>query len=852
MLKTSKKEQPRLVLGDLRRACCFLILLTLSAFGAESYAAESDVEVAIPKAKIQPFLQRYCVRCHRSENANGQVRFDTATWVISTGDEAQRWQDVLDTLNTGDMPPEDEKQPFTDELSQVLDAMTGALITARQRLTDHGGEIVMRRLNRREYANTIRELFGLTIPEDVIPEDREAATFDTVGDEQFFNSSDFEKYLALGREIADQAITWAAKPRIQSSVMRIEPETRVTNALRVKLADLDNKMRMKKEGKTWQQMGFKDEGEMEIVFRQFKSRAGKPREYLTYPLVDSGIYFVDVNNSTKRFVTNRGSADPRGFYQLRLRAGIVGETPSIRTFLRVTDQVGTVGIIKVRGTADRPQTIEMNYQPKMGQRNVNLGVEENRADIRVLDGYLKRIDQNGQWAAIWMDWVEIEGPFYKGDRAFVETLLYPEPPPQRGRAKSVWSDQNVRDLIERFAHEAFRRQTPPADYVDRLVALFQANRTGGQPFDNALSEVIGVILASPQFLFIQEPAPTKNSTKRPLTDDELAIRLSYFLWSGPPDAELYECGKAGSLSRPQVLHGQVERMLNDPRSAAFFEGFVSQWADLERFDAVTVDEQANFRFNKGVRHSAKREVIEFFTTLVDENLSVGNLIQSEFVVINELLGDHYEIPGAKSDQFEKVSLPGNSPRGGLLGQTAILTLGSNGERSSPVIRGAWVMEKLLHDKPAPPPPNVPELGSNTKKPASNRQLVELHQKQAVCASCHKKMDVIGFGLENFDTTGRWRETEQVDRKEVTIQSGGQLPGGVVFKDVRELKAALLLEQPQLAEELVESLLAYGLGRSVEFSDVDEVEQILQRLKDDDYPMRSMIHEITNSHLFHTK
>ena len=217
----------------------------------------------------------------------------------------------------------------------------------------------------------------------------------------------------------------------------------------------------------------------------------------------------------------------------------------------------------------------------------------------------------------------------------------------------------------------------------------------------------------------------------------------------------------------------------------------AQWADLERFDAITVDEEANFRFNKGVRHSAKREVLEFFGTLIDENLPAANLISSDFVVINGLLGEHYEIAGVESDQFQKVTLPADSPRGGLLGQTAILTLGSNGERSSPVIRGAWVMEKLLHDKPAPPPPNVPELGAATDKPATNRQMVEIHQQQAVCASCHKKMDVIGFGLENFDTIGRWRETERVGRKEVPIKPGGTLPNGAVFNDVNDLKAVLL-------------------------------------------------------------
>lgn len=828
----------------------------------------------MPKAKLQPFLQQYCVSCHGPEKKNGQVRFDTAAWEISTNDEAQRWQDVLDILNTGNMPPEDEKQPPKDEMSGVLDALTRALIVARRRLTDHGGEIAMRRLNRREYRNTIRELFGFDIPTDMIPEDGEAATFDTVGDEQFFTSSYFEKYLDLAREIAAHGIEWAGKPRTKSTVVRTQPEQRVTKQLRVKLADLDNKMRMKKEGKTWRQMGFKDAGEMKLIFSQFKNRAGKPRKYLQYPLVDRGIYMVDVNNATKRFGANRGAADPRGSYQFRVRAGVVGSPPSIRTFFRVTDQVGTIGVMKVQGTDRNPEVIEMSYRPIVGERNVRLAVEENRADIRVLDGYLNRLDRGGQWSAIWMDWLEIEGPFYEGDRAFFETLYHPKVPPTRGKPTMIWADENARELIERFAFEAFRRKTPKQEYVNRLLALFQSNRRSGQSFEEAISEVLGVVLASPQFLFIQEESSRANNggpshkiegknsqqpdataraaSKKQLSDREMAIRLSYFLWSGPPDAALYRCAKDGTLTQPKVLHSQVERMLNDSRAGSFVEGFASQWADLERFDAITVDEQANFRFNKGVRHSAKREVLEFFRTLLVENMPAANLISSDFVVINGLLGEHYGIAGVKSDQFQKVTLPTGSPRGGLLGQTAILTLGSNGERSSPVIRGAWVMEKLLHDKPAPPPPNVPELGAATNKPATNRQMVELHQRQAVCGSCHKKMDVIGFGLENFDTTGRWRETERVGRKAVPIQPGGTLPSGAEFKDINGLKAVLLKEKSRLAEALVESLLAYALGRTIEFSDADDVDRLLETLKAEDYPVRSMIHEIVASRLFRKK
>ena len=387
--------------------------------------------------------------------------------------------------------------------------------------------------------------------------------------------------------------------------------------------------------------------------------------------------------------------------------------------------------------------------------------------------------------------------------------------------------------------------------MDQLVTLFEQNRASGQKYEAAMGEVIAVILASPGFLFLQEASAAEGKSRQ-LDDRELAIRLAYFLWSSPPDDELYQCAEHGGLSAAAGLKAQIDRMLDDPKAGAFFDGFASQWAELDRFNAITVDEQANFRFNDGVRLSAYREVLEFFGTLVKENQPASSLIESDFVVVNSLLAEHYEIGGVDSDTFQKVSLPADSPRGGLLGQTAFLTLGSNGERSSPVIRGALVMEKLLHDKPAPPPPNVPELGAASKAPATNRQMVEIHQKQAVCASCHKKMDVIGFGLENFDTIGKWRDTEKVGRKEVPIEPGGTLPGGAKFRDVSELKSVLLDQEAKLAQELVESLLAYGLGRTIEFSDADVVETIVNDLSEDDYRLRTMIHEIASSPLFRIK
>jgi len=832
--------------------CIFAIVAARSKADEAYRRKPNPVVVSVSDKVVAPFLMRHCVKCHGQEKQNGQVRFDKPAWGITNNDSAQRWQDVLDILNAGDMPPEDELQPSTPELAKVLDSLTGTLITARKRLTDHGGEIAMRRLNRREYANTIRDLFGFQIAVEKIPEDNEAETFDTVGADQFFSSSDFDKYLTLGREIVRYGFDWSAQPRMPVTKNRREPEENVTPRLRTLLADLDNKMRMKKEGKTWQEMGFKDEGEMKIIFSQFKNRAGKPRAYLQYPLVESGIYLAGVNNETKRFGINRGGrgSDPRGSYRLRVRGGINSDPPEIRKFVRITDKSGTVGVARVRGTTSEPETFEVGYRPTVGERVLNLAVEENRANIRVLDGYVKKIDRGGDLASIWVDWLEIEGPFYDEKRAFFELLTHPEPPKPRQRTVA-WNDGNARELIERFTFEAFRRSSPSPEYVDQLFDLFIKNRSDGQEFEEAIGDALAIVLASPQFLFVQE-ASDAGGGKRQLSNRELAIRLSYFLWSSPPDAELYSSVVDGSLSKSEVLTAQIDRMLDDRKAEAFFAGFMSQWAELDRFNAITVDESDFFRFNEGIRHSAYQEVLAFFRTLVAEDLPAANLIDSDFVVINAVLGDHYGIGAAKSDTFTKVSLSKDSPRGGLLGQTAFLTLGSNGERSSPVIRGALVMEKLLHDKPAPPPPNVPELGAATDKPATNRELVELHQRRAVCASCHKKMDVIGFGLENFDTIGKWRDTEAVGRQKVPIEPGGTLPGGAAFSDIKGLKAVLLEEDDRLAQELVESMLAYGLGRTIEFSDADAVATILDNLKRDDYRIRSMVHEIATSLLFRTK
>ncbi len=833
----------RLAVKHVSFATAFVILCSGSQLHAQKALPEA-------RAKLEPFFKKHCVGCHGPKRQEGQVRFDNATWEITNNDTAQRWQDVLDQLNGGDMPPRDAKQPSNDELAKALDSLTGAVLEARRRLTDHGGEIKMRRLNRREYSNTIRHLFGFSVAPDDIPDDGEIATFDTVGSEQLFTSSHFEKYLDLGKRVAFDSFRFNLSPRRDVKTERTQPEQRVTKRMRQKLADLDRKMALKKAGATWQEMGFKDEGEMEIIFRQWDSRAEVPRRYLQYPLVDSGVYISDV----AKWASAAMHTDIRGEYVIRIHGGVQGDPNDLRKIVRVWSRHRIRGTVRMAGTPDKPETVEMRAQQPMGRSQLGTTIRENVPEntINSMRGYLNKLqgpaERTDPRAAVWIDWIEIEGPYYPKHRPKWEEILYPGGPSQR-HSPYIWNEAKIRELIEKFAFEACRRRTPEAEYVDALHAIYQRNRAAGQSQRDAMIEVMGIVLASPGFLFIEEETPVAAG-KQPLTNRELAIRLSYFLWSAPPDDELY----AADLSDPAVYAQQLDRLLTDPRAVAFRDGFISQWAELDRYDAITVDNRKHIHFNEGVQQDAKQEVREFFGALIEENLPVSNLIDSDFVVINSSLAVHYgiDLPNPKTDEFQKVMLSADSPRGGLMTQTAFLTTGSNGERSSPVIRGALVMEKLLHDKPAPPPPNVPELGAASKTPKTNREMVELHQQQAVCASCHKKMDVIGFGLENFDTIGRWRDTERVGNRQVPIEPGGELPDGSEFKDVQELKTVLLSHEDRLAKELVESILAYALGRTIEFSDSDDVEAIVSRLKKDGFRVRSMIREVALSQLFRSR
>jgi Protein of unknown function (DUF1592)/Protein of unknown function (DUF1588)/Protein of unknown function (DUF1587)/Protein of unknown function (DUF1585)/Protein of unknown function (DUF1595)/Ca-dependent carbohydrate-binding module xylan-binding len=404
----------------------------------------------------------------------------------------------------------------------------------------------------------------------------------------------------------------------------------------------------------------------------------------------------------------------------------------------------------------------------------------------------------------------------------------------------------ARKILGPLAHRAFRRPVTPAE-LDRLTSYVTRARGKGQSFERGIQLAVEAILVSPNFIFRVEvdPHPNDPGSKRLLTDFELATRLSYFLWSSIPDDELYRVAAAGKLQNPLVLEAQVKRMLKDPRAHALAENFAGQWLELRNLAQVSPDPMRFPDFNDRLRSDMKTETEMFFESIVSEDRSIMDFIDARYTYLNEPLARHYGITGVTGNNFRKVVL-NSADRGGLLGQASILTVTSNPTRTSPVKRGKWVLEQILGTPPPPPPPNVPAL-DDKKRPLTGtlRQRMEQHRKNPICASCHKTLDAMGFGLENYDATGRWRDQDEGQ----PIDASGTLPGNLKFSGPAELKSILRAKKVQVARCLTEKLLTYGLGRGVEASDKCWIDGIVANVQKKDYRFSAVITAIVESDPF---
>jgi hypothetical protein len=405
----------------------------------------------------------------------------------------------------------------------------------------------------------------------------------------------------------------------------------------------------------------------------------------------------------------------------------------------------------------------------------------------------------------------------------------------------------ARKILGAFARRAFRRPVT-AQEVERLVRFVDLAKKNGDSFEIGIQLALQAVLVSPHFLFRIEKDREPNNPKvvHPISEFELATRLSYALWSSMPDEELFRLAGQGGLRKAGVLEAQVRRMLKDPRARALVDNFAGQWLQTRNLQTANPNPAQFPTFNDALRADMLRETELFFEAIVKENRSILDFLDADFTFLNERLARHYGIAGVKGNQFRRVKLTGGQ-RGGVLTQASILTITSNPTRTSPVKRGKWILENILGTPPPPPPPNVPELNEDKKVVLSGslRQRMEKHRSNALCASCHQRMDPLGFGFENFDAVGAWRTKDGT----FTIDPSGTLPGGTSFKGPQELKAILKGKKKEFARCLSDKVLTYALGRGLEYYDKCAVDSIAENLAKQQYRFASLVIEVVKSDPF---
>jgi hypothetical protein len=616
------------------------------------------------------------------------------------------------------------------------------------------------------------------------------------------------------------------------------------------------------------QKGIPDEEEAKFRIRGFEQHGPTFERYLNDPLTKTGAYLTIYNVHTEEVITlppdqpsgwlktkhEIEKAEP-GEYVLRFRLGAVKGTPKERHFVALGSRMKPeeredftlMQTFQITGSTDAPQTIEVPVSiTANGPRTFVLREKRDvKLDFDIYNAAVKDT-KVGPPSALWIDWVEWEGPLRKADpKSAVEPVLFT-------KASSASERDHAREVIAKFATRAFRGKEPSTSFIDKCTALFDTRCKAGDAFEVAIREPLSVVLASPGFLYLQEPGGEKSP--RTLSDLELAARLSYFLWSAPPDASLLALAKNNTLHQPEVLAREVERMIADARSSEFVSGFVHQWLGMDRLDFFQFDTKQFRDFDESAKAAARREVYETFAHLLRHNDSLTKLLKSDEIFVNGLLATYYGIEGISGDAFQKVKLPANSPRGGLLGMAAILAMGSNGERTSPVERGVWVLRHLLHNPPPPAPPNVPQLDRLDKKPVSPRDRLLAHQEEPQCLQCHRKIDPIGFGLENFNAAGKWRDTDHdlKTKKDWPIDPRGQFYNGPAFQDYFQLRDLIAAKSEDFARGFTEALIEYALGRPFGFTDTAFADDIVKRAKAKNFALREFFVALATSREFQNK
>jgi len=775
------------------------------------------------------FFEQYCRTCHSGEKPKGDFQVDTLARDFADKENREQWRKVVEQLKTGTMPPKGKPRPAASEAQALTDWIDGQVAAAE---AAHQGRAVMRRLNQSEYENTVRDLLGVDVElKDVLPVDSASGGFDTSAETLHVSSYLLQNYLKAAERVLEAAVAGGPRP---AQVKR----------------RLDAKAATRKQG----------------VSRE----------------LDDGvaIFASDLASNIQTVFWSFLTRD-RGKYRFRISAyAYQSDKPVIFHVNGGTDDLGVepylIGHFEVppeKMTQGNPTVVEFVEQMEAG-RNIRILVD---TEMRALT--LQRTGaEKYEGPGVVFQWVDVEGPLGDSWPPASYRMLFGDlpqaPAADKSNRREAVSQQPLADaeaILRKFTRRAFRRSVTDTDvkpFLDRVRAKLDAKSS----FEQALRTGLKGVLVSPDFLLLRETVRPAGPGASPddaaaLDDFSLASRLSYFLWSSMPDDELLKLAEEGQLSRPEILRTQVERMLSDPKARAFTDNFAGQWLGLRDIDATLPDRQLYPEYDDILRSAMLKEVYLFFDEVLKQDLSLTNFIASDFSFLNGRLANHYGIPGVAGLESRKVSLPADSHRGGLLTMAGILKVTANGTTTSPIVRGAWVLDRILGTPPPRPPANVEAVEPDIRGATTIRKQLEKHRQVESCAACHVTIDPPGFALENFDVIGGWRENYRSlgNGEPVTVagrqmrykngppvEAGDALADGRHFQNIDEFKQLVLSDKDQLARALAVKLLTYAIGVPPTRADRARIEAIVESVRGKNYGFRALVHEVVQSEVFRSK
>ncbi len=763
--------------------------------------------VTIAGASPDPaVLQKYCVTCHSDRLKTGGLTLEKID-VTNIPANAETWEKVIRKLQVGAMPPTGLPKPSASEVGALVSSLEASLDKAYA-ANPNPGHATLHRLNRTEYANSIRDLLALEVdPSALLPPDDESYGFDNNADVLGVSPVLLERYVSASRKVSRLAIGDPTQGAV-AQTYRTRP-------------DLSQDKRV--EG------------------MPLGTRGGLLMHY-NFPL--DGKYTVKIVLARNTVDVIRGLEEAHQIEILvdgaRVFLGSVGGTSDTEAL--------------VKNPAEARMMIENRLQAripvKAGPRTVAVTFLQKDAaeEDYILEPFIRTtLDPVNEAGLPHVDQVVISGPYDAtgpGDTPSRRKIFVCHP------ANASEEVGCAKKILSALGRRAYRRPMTPND-METLLSFYQAGRNK-ENFDAGIERALRLILSSPEFVFRfeRDPSTVAAGSSYRIDDLELASRLSFFLWSSIPDDELLDLAAAGKLSNPQTLDNQVRRMLADPRAGALSTNFAAQWLYLRNLKSFAPDPNDFPDFDDNLRQDLLTETELFFGSVVNEDHNVLDLLNGDYTFVNERLARHYGIPDVYGPRFRRVTLTDDTRRG-LLGQGSVLTVTSIATRTSPVLRGKWILTNILGTPPPAPPPNVPALKENNEggKAMSVRQRLEEHRKNPACASCHKIMDPLGFALENFDAIGQYRAKSEDG---APIDASGVLLDGSKVDGPTTLRAALMARPEVFVTTFTEKLMTYALGRGVDYNDMPEIRAIVTRAASDHYKFSDLISGIVKSPEFRMK